>query len=43
MPYAIDAYNVIFADEELSDAADAKLERGRDALLNLLKPIAAPP
>ncbi len=41
MPFAVDAYNLIFADEGLSDIADEKLESARDALVELLRPLAA--
>ena len=40
MPYVIDAYNAIFADKGLSRIAEERLERGRDALVALLRELA---
>ena len=40
MPHVVDAYNVIFRDEELSNIADESLERARDVLISLLRKLA---
>ena len=41
MPFVVDAYNLVFADEGLTNTADRKLEDARDALVALLAPLAS--